>query len=203
LKYLKKSGIRPIKTADIACEFNVSLEAAAQTLKRLSGAEVIPKLSRGVYWNPFYPPENSFCLHQVIAVDSYISLQTALWMHGIIEQKPYLITSIRWAGKSFECTNEYGWYRFTRFPERLIFGYYNYTEKMIWVAEPEKALLDYFYYLLKIRKTTPRLQELWLDRFDKNKFLEYAEKMELLDFLKETGLDNPKKWPELEPVGVV
>lgn len=172
-------------------------------MKRLSDADIVPKLNRGIYWNPFYPPENPFCLHQVIAVDSYISLQTALWMHGITEQKPYLITGVRWAGESFECVNEYGRYRFTRFPKQLAFGYYNHTEKMIWIAEPEKALLDYFYYMLKIKKTTPRLQELWLDRFDKNNFLEYAERMGLSDFLKETELDDPKNWPKLEPVGVV
>jgi len=199
---LRSEKICPVRPANLVYEFGVKRGTAERMLNRLSEAGVVPKISRGLWWNPFYPPPNPLCLHRTIASDSYVSLLTALWYHGIIHQRPFVVTCVRWAGRSFVCRNEYGEYQFTRIPRKLVFGVKEVEGHGFAVAEPEKAFLDHLYVSRFVEKRHPRLVELDLEGLDPDKLKRYAARMgaRMLRYLCETGLDDPRRWPGLAPV---
>ena len=176
-------------------------ETALRTLNRLSTGGVVPKVCRGVWWNPFYPPPNPFCLHKTIAPDSYVSSLTALWWHGIMAQRPGVVTCVRWAGRSFTCSNEYGRYQFVQVPREVAFGFREVENQGFALAEPEKALLDHIYIAKFVLKQEPRLVELDLEGLDPERLKHLAERMgpETARYLRETRLADPARWAELAP----
>lgn len=148
----------------------------------MSAAGVVSNLYCGLYWNPFVDPPNHLCLHTIIAPDSYVSMLSGMWWHGIIEQRPFVVTCVRRRGKSFLCENEFGRYEFLQFPREFTFGVYDVDGQFFQIAEPEKALLHYFYAALRIRKRRPCLVELNLEDLDPDMLRNYAKKMGLDEF---------------------
>jgi len=178
----------------------LDVRTVTRNLRQLSSAGVVPEVCRGVWWNPFGPPPpNPFALHAVIALDSYVSLLSGMWWHGVISQRPYVVTCVRWVGKSFACENEFGRYEFVRIPSRLVFGYYDVPDHFFRIAEPEKALLDYLFVARFIKKVKPRLVELDLEDLDAEKLRRYARRMGMARYLEETGLADATRWPEFAP----
>ncbi|SMB96165.1 Transcriptional regulator, AbiEi antitoxin, Type IV TA system [Thermanaeromonas toyohensis ToBE] len=201
LSFLRKTRIYPVSPEVLAYELGEGLSSVKRALRRLAVAGIIPELYRGLYWNPFVEPANNLCLHQVIAPASYVSMLTGMWWHGIIEQRPFVVTCVTWSGRGFSCENEFGRYEFVRLPKKFIFGFHDVPEHLFAVGDPEKVLLDYFYVALHVKKRKPRLVELNLEDLDVQKLKEYAKIMGLTWFLEETGLANPDRWSEFAPRG--
>lgn len=112
----------------------------------------IIKLKNGVYLfaeeaDRVSPEEIAFYVYS----PSYISLEKALSIHGLIPEMVYSITSVTpKTTRSFK--NKFGNFTYRHIKPSLFFGYRTIKEgpSFYLLAEPEKALLDYL-YLNKIK----------------------------------------------------
>ena len=88
--------------------------------------------------------DDPFVIATQLVEPSYVSLDSALLFHGIIQQVP----------KAVECVTSKNSLRYERLgiiyhkiPEKLFFGYQRHTKSgsYVFVAEPEKAVVDGIY----------------------------------------------------------
>ncbi|RLC90270.1 MAG: hypothetical protein DRI37_01875 [Chloroflexi bacterium] len=126
------------------------------TLNRLVKYGVLVRLRRGVYQVALRSPDLA-CIANQLVYPSYLSFESALSRHGILSQVPYTLTfatthrSQRMALGETEV-------EFRQLKRDLFFGY---TLALgLYVAEPEKALLDQLYMV------TRGLSNLILDELD-------------------------------------
>jgi predicted transcriptional regulator of viral defense system len=85
---------------------------------------------------------------------SYLSLSYALSHYGVIPEAVYIHTSV--TSKTTRTYNlPIGNFTYQHLPPRLIFGYNQISDSQIpyLLAEPEKALLDYFYLTPSIKNS--------------------------------------------------
>lgn len=141
------------------------------TISRLLEKGVLQAIQRGVY----ILPENIVKLDQIINqlhFPCYLSFETALARYSILNQIPYSY-SYAWARKSKKFqVNEFT-IEVRHIRKDLFFGYT--LEKDIYIAHPEKALLDQLYFV-SLGKAKLDWDELNLNEVSKRKFLIWAKK---------------------------
>ena len=138
-------------------------------LHRLAESGILERVRRG-YYRVTARPADEAALANVLYRPSYLSFESALARHGILSQIPYTMTfattrrSKRMAigGREAE---------FRQIKKDLFFGYR--LEGSLYVAEPEKALLDELYMMKKGRAAVP-LEELDVDRLSRGRLREFA-----------------------------
>ena len=115
------------------------------TLNRLVKYGVLVRLRRGVYQVALRSPDLARIANQLV-YPSYLSFESALSRHGILSQVPYALTfatthrSQRMALGETEV-------EFRQLKRELFFGYT--LAQGLYVAEPEKALLDQIYMVTR------------------------------------------------------
>ena len=132
----------------------LSPSALRRAVHRLAKRGLLLKLGKGWYANGFVTPT----LEEVAGYlypPSYISLESALFMHGIVEQAPPLITCVT-LNKTKTFRTALGEIAYAHLRSGLFFGY-QMRDRML-LAEPEKALLD-FVYLQRQHGMSPFLDE--------------------------------------------
>jgi predicted transcriptional regulator of viral defense system len=95
---------------------------------------------------------------------SYISLEKALSVYGLIPEMTYAVTCVTpKATRRFR--NTWGVFSYRHVKPSLFFGYHEAGSKMnlYLIADPEKALLDYLYFNLSGIKTAADIKELRLN----------------------------------------
>jgi predicted transcriptional regulator of viral defense system len=127
---------------------------------------LLTKLRNGYYAFPEYQKETgaSFYIANKIYSPSYISLHSALAFYGIIPEAIVQVTSIT-SLKTMNFENGFGSFSYKTVLPKLIFGQRQIQfrkDMTILIAEPEKAILDFF-YLYTFYNTT---EEISLLRFD-------------------------------------
>ncbi|MBD3413470.1 MAG: hypothetical protein GF421_03440 [Candidatus Aminicenantes bacterium] len=108
---------------------------------------------------PHYPP-------------SYISLESALFMHGISEQTPQVLTCIS-TNKTKTFHTDMGEIAYYHVKKELFFGY-EFSDQFF-LASPEKAALDYVYIQRK-NGQTPSMDEWNWENLDEEKISLTAER---------------------------
>src|SRR3972149_1049691 len=144
------------------------------TLNRLVKSGVLVRLKRGVYQAEFQSLELEKTANELY-YPSYLSFESALSRYGILSQIPYALTFATTktskkqslAGKEVE---------YRQLKDELFFGY-KLTEG-IYMAEPEKAILDQLYLISK-GKVASDTSEWSLVGLDKKKLIKYAKKFPL------------------------
>lgn len=144
LKILQNVGIPVMETRDVAYKLGLSNVHASQVLRRLALEKHIIHLSRGLWvidlqGNPLNLPE-----YLVAPFPCYVSLQTALYHHGMIDQIPRVITVVSLARTRLIKTSLATVSVHHIVPE-FFFDYEIDLKTQIKMATPEKALLDIFY----------------------------------------------------------
>ena len=143
-------------------------------LKRLAERKIIQRICRGFYANPFNPP----ALEEISAVlckPSYISLESALCQHGILSQIPYILTCITTQlPRKFETS--FGRIQYRQLKKGYFFGFYQ--EGAYFLAEPEKAVVD-FLYLNKKEDLEGILVEWDVEKLNYPKLRSYASELHL------------------------
>ncbi len=141
------------------------------TLTRLVQAGVLARLRKNVYKLAIAPTESEKAASELY-FPSYLSFESALSKHGILSQIPYTLTfATTRPSKKMVLGNVQVEYR--RMKRDLFFGYG--MENGIYIASPEKALLDEL-YLVSRGKTTLDIDELDLREINGARLEEYAEK---------------------------
>jgi predicted transcriptional regulator of viral defense system len=171
LSVFEKLGTPVFSTNDAAAILNISRASASQLLLRLAKGNHLMKLKRGLWGlsnllEPLLVPD-----YLTSPFPSYVSLQSALYYHGMISQIPEVLYAV-----------SLGRTRYYHTPlvdvsihhiDIGFFGDYLTDEKSgIRMATPEKALLDVFYLSDTQTKLFSSLPEIELPkRFNRNRAL--------------------------------
>ena len=155
---------RPVvRTSDVAALFGESAFAASKTLSRLSAAELVRPIRHGLFWvaagpiDPYVLPE-----YLTDPYPSYVSLQTALYLHGMIEQIPDVLYVVSLA-RTARVRTTVGTFSLHRVAPRF-FGGFETRASGAKVATPEKALVDVAYLSSGKTRLFRALPELELPR---------------------------------------
>ncbi|MBI3535004.1 MAG: hypothetical protein HY072_05915 [Deltaproteobacteria bacterium] len=132
------------QTSDAAACLKLRHDATSQILCRLSKTKLILRLIRGRWVFREYTEQFSIPENLSAPSPSYISLQTALYHHGLISQVPEVIYAV-----SLSRTKVYktilGVFSIHQVKPDFFFGYESVGKAGIKMATAEKALLDILY----------------------------------------------------------
>lgn len=162
-----------IYTHDVSALLKISLHHASKILSRLADSGEIVKIARGI-WG-IQDRVDPFVLSEKLTAPfpSYISLQTALYHHGMISQIPTIIYAVTLA-RSKTINTSLASYSFHHIVPELFIGNIQFGSKRIAIATPEKALFDFAYYSRTKIRYFSSLPELEIpDMFDEQKLHEY------------------------------
>lgn len=139
---LKKLKIDCFRTADAAALFHQNSDTASKLLTGLVQSGLLVKIKRGLWTFPQIDPLR-ISGFLTAPFQSYISLQSALYIHGIISQIPEVIYLASLARSQRICTS-LGTFSIHHIQPDFFFGFEARGEGIL-LASPEKALMDLLY----------------------------------------------------------
>ncbi|MDZ4663199.1 MAG: hypothetical protein SGJ18_16435 [Pseudomonadota bacterium] len=159
LSELRKIQIPLFQTKEIADLLGISTDRASKYLETLRGKDFLEKVGQGkwvmrdVSFDPLQVAE-----FLTAPKESYISLHSALFFHGMIEQIPTQTYSVTLA-RSKVLRSSVGAFSFHHCHISFFTGY-EYLKPYLKLATPEKALVDYFYFAPSKSRQFTQLPEL-------------------------------------------
>ena len=140
LSRLKRLRVPAATTADAAAVLGVSGEAASHMLRRLARSGLVTPLRKGVWALADRPDPLALAEYVTTPYPSYLSLQTALYQHGMIEQIPSMIFLVSLA-RSGRVETGLGTYSVHHVQPAFFDGFESLPDSGIKLAAPEKALV--------------------------------------------------------------
>lgn len=174
-KILLDNNIKLFDPLEFQRVFGVSYQTARKFLFRYSkkDKDIILKLRNGLYALSDNLP-NEYSIANRLYQPSYVSFDTALSYHHIIPETIYTITSATpKLTREFEVLDKV--FKYYKIKEEAFRGYEprKIDNLTVLIAEPEKALVDYLYFISLGKK---RLSErLATKNLNKKKVLAYAK----------------------------
>lgn len=143
LRRLQQLGVPVFETRDASALLQVSPANANMILRRLADQNLITHLSRGRWLMGTSLPR--FTLPELLAAPypAYVSMQSALFHRGLIEQVPAVVYAVT-LGKPRRVSTPLGTISFHHLPAELFLGYEIEPDGSK-VATAEKALFDTLY----------------------------------------------------------
>ncbi len=195
--FIKKTGHRVFTTHEIAALSGKSASTVVQSLNRLVRQGLLVKIYRGVWAEPGTRAISPFEIIPYLFPRQrvYVSLITALHLHGIVEQIPQVITLVSTAHTSTLRTQA-GIFSVHQIAPAFFDGFDWYKgEGHFLIAEPEKALIDSLYLSSRKKKQFGSFPELdfpaefsfkkaarWVERIPEKKIRLYVfEKLKALE----------------------
>lgn len=166
---LREAGVNAFGTADASVLLNIASSHASRVLERLCDAGQVVRLKRGVWafpdrLEPLQVPE-----HLTAPLPCYVSLQSALYYHGLISQIPKIVYAVSTA-RTRRWITPLGTVSIHHLDPTFFFGFEAAGHDTIKMATPEKALLDCLYLSPAKSRLFASLPELDLhDGFDVKK----------------------------------
>jgi predicted transcriptional regulator of viral defense system len=159
---LHRFGSPVITTDDASVRLRATASAATRILQRLAERGLAKRLRRGLWsleleLDPLLLPE-----HLTAPLPAYVSFQSALYHHGMIEQVPRVIYVASLA-RTRRVTTTIATYSIHQLAPAF-FGGYDTTDRGVKLATPEKALLDVLYLGAARSRLFAHLPELELPR---------------------------------------
>jgi predicted transcriptional regulator of viral defense system len=140
---LKSLRVPAATTADAAAVLGLSGTATTHMLRRLTRSGLVTPVRRGV-WALVERPDRLVLAEYVTApYPAYLSLQTALYQHGMIEQIPSMTYVVSLA-RSARVDTTLGTYS-VHHVQPAFFDGFAVLDSGIKLALPEKALVDFLY----------------------------------------------------------
>lgn len=160
---LLKLGVPVVETADAASALRMSTDAASVLLKRLGASGLATRIRKGVWLIGKQPVDRYTIVEALTApMPSYISLQTALYLRGMIEQVPSVVYVVSLA-KTQRISTTFGVYSVHHLAPELFDGFESRTEGTK-LATAEKALFDMAYFSSARSRLFAHVPELELPR---------------------------------------
>jgi predicted transcriptional regulator of viral defense system len=153
--------------------FNISHNTGKSLLSAYTQKGFFIKLKNGFYITKS-PQPNDFEIANKIYMPSYVSFETALSYHNVLPEIVYSITSATTkASRNYVILNKY--FTYHKIKKELFFGYDAITigGQTIWMADKEKALLDYLYFVTMKKK--PENDRLYLKEMSTSKIKKYLK----------------------------
>jgi predicted transcriptional regulator of viral defense system len=150
-----------LTTRDAAIRLGLSGSAATQILGRLKNEGLARRIFRGLW--TLDPEIDPLSLPEFLTAPfpAYVSLQSALFFHGMIGQVPQVIYAAS-LGPTRRIKTSMGTYSIHRLAPGFFGGYETIPQTGIRLAAPEKALLDVLYLAGARSRLFARLPELAL-----------------------------------------
>jgi predicted transcriptional regulator of viral defense system len=144
LQRLRAVGVPVLESRDASAILRVSPSNATTILRRLAAAQLVTHLSRGRWL--MNDETDRYWLPELISAPSpsYVSLQTALHIHGLIEQIPVVLYAVT-LGRARQTATPLVTISYHHLPPELFCGFELADESDAKIAEPEKALFDFMY----------------------------------------------------------
>lgn len=153
--------------------FNVTKSAASFFINYHLKSGLFIKLKNGLYALRIRPPSEFEIANRVYS-PSYVSLEYAMMYHGIIPESVYSITSVTTKPTREFIINNLS-YTFSKIKKNAFSGYLRKSldGNIVLIAEPEKALVDYLYFVdLGKKLVNDRLD---VSKLSKSKLIKYAK----------------------------
>lgn len=169
---LQSKDVRLFSPTEFQRVFGVSLRAAQEFIKDHRN-DLFLKIRNGLYALRLELPPEEGIANRLYA-PSYVSFEYALARYGIIPESVYAVTSATTRlTREFSVNNKS--FVYSRIKKQAYRGYK--TEKIggmtVFIAEPEKALVDYLYFVdLKKKTLNERLN---VRKVEKKTVIEYAK----------------------------
>jgi predicted transcriptional regulator of viral defense system len=140
---LAKLNLPAFTLQDVVGVFQIEKTHASHLMTRLTHSGSFVKVKRGLWAWPDTDPLalTSFLTSPFL---SYVSLQTALFYHGIIEQVPAYLYVITLGRKQKQIT-PFGTFSMHHINVNFFTGFETHYNPFYQIATPEKAMLDYLY----------------------------------------------------------
>lgn len=152
-------------TAEVAESAGVTLSNASRDLATLEKTGIVTRVRRGLWAVPQQPDFSPYAVvpHLFGSPEgAYVSLLTALGLHGVIEQIPRVIQIMTHSWRPTLRT-PVGTYEFHLLQSRLFGGYEPYDRAWSFdLATPEKALFDTLYLSTRKDRRFAHLPEIEL-----------------------------------------
>ncbi|MEO6078763.1 MAG: hypothetical protein ABIQ86_03170 [Steroidobacteraceae bacterium] len=175
LQRLRALATLVVETRDVAAILEVSVSNATTVLRRLAVRQMVVHLSRGRWL--VNEKIDRLAIPELISAPypAYVSLQSALFHHGLIEQIPSVIYAVTPA-RPRRFRTPMGTISFHRMPPELFTGFELSSTSDAKIAIPEKALFDLLYLAPGKSRLFSKLPELSIPRrFQWQRLKEYAE----------------------------
>jgi predicted transcriptional regulator of viral defense system len=175
LRRLRLLAAPVVETRDVAALLKVSTSNATAILRRLAHKGMIVHLSRGRWL--VNEKIDRLALPELILAPypAYISLQSALFHHGLIEQIPTVIYAVT-PTRPRRLRTPIGTISFHRMPPELFQGFELSSGSDAKIATPEKALFDLLYLAPGRSRVFSNPPELTIPRrFKWQRLKEYTE----------------------------
>ncbi|MDZ4200288.1 MAG: hypothetical protein U1E27_13510 [Kiritimatiellia bacterium] len=177
IRRLRTSDMDFIETSDAAALLKVSAAHASKILARLADAEQLVPLKRGLWAFPDRLDPLQIPGAITAPVPSYISLQSALYRHGMISQIPFVVYAVSPA-RSRRWKTPISAISVHHIDPAFFFGYEPVGGKGVQMATPEKALLDIFYLSPVKSRLFQYLPELeWPSSFDAKRAMKMTDRI--------------------------
>lgn len=175
LQRLRTLAAPAVESRDVAALLQVSASNATTILRRLAAEGMIVHLSRGRWL--VNQKIDRLALPELISAPypAYISLQSALFHHGLIEQIPSILYAVT-PGRPRRLQTPMATISFHRMPPELFKGFELSSASDAKIAIPEKALFDLIYLAPGRSRVFSKLPELMIPRrFQWQRLKEYTE----------------------------
>lgn len=147
------------QTQDVSALLNISSSYASHLLSRLEKDGLVFRIKKGLWSLEGKVSNFDLACYITFPAPAYVSLQSALNHHGIIEQIPGHTYCIALTTSKQVITTK-AVFSVHRVDPKFFFGFEPYGQNQAMIATPEKALVD-FYYLSATRsnqfKSLPEL----------------------------------------------
>ncbi len=156
-------GVPVVTTADAGTALGLTIEAASQALRRLGAAGLLTPVRKGLWALRPSPDPLALADYVTMPHPNYVSLQTALYLHGLIDQIPaatYLVS----LGRSARIRTSVGTYSVHHVVPEFFGGAVLDPRTGVRLASPEKALVDFLYLSTTRSRLFARLPELELPK---------------------------------------
>jgi predicted transcriptional regulator of viral defense system len=197
IRELNKKKIRIFTPLEFKRLFVVSDYAAQWFIKTHTKKKLFTKIRNGLYMLADYPASHYLMANRLYE-PSYISFDAALSFHGIIPETIYAVTSATTkATREFEADNIRFVYH--KLKKEVYTGYraIKHSDNTILMAEPEKALADYLYFVA-LKKRGLHYERLDLKKIKKTNLLSYVKlfkKPEMINLVEKIYVEfrKPKR----------
>lgn len=141
----------------------LSSPALRRAVQRMRQKKILLLVGKGLFANSFAQP-NLEEITGFLYPPSYISLESALFMHGVMDQAPYVLSCVT-TNKTKAFRTDLGEIHYTHIKRDLFFSFE--IVNQVPLASPEKAALD-FIYIQRKNGFKPVLNEWNWENLNKN-----------------------------------
>ncbi|MBI5480347.1 MAG: hypothetical protein HY906_15900 [Deltaproteobacteria bacterium] len=158
---LRRFGRPVITTEEASLRLRATRSAACRTLGRLAQAGLVTPLRRGLWLLVERADPLALVEHIAAPFPAYVSLHSALYLHGLVTQVPGVIFAVS-LGPTRRVRTCVGTYSLHRVAPDFFGGYRVAPDTGVALATPEKALCDVLYLTNARSRLFARLPEVEL-----------------------------------------